>query len=812
MTLNLHSLRHAAAGSLAMSVASLAFGVVPVNLDASRQTIARDPVAVGGITYQVADDAEIKATLLGEAASLGLEVEYLTDAQAIPLSEAINRVAETEFRFALSNGAWGVTNSSNEFFAQFDSAGFDLTSYDRDWSVDFRLVAVGRDGSMAPASSAILGAHGVQVSRRSGTESVRPGVTSTDRLDLRRAGLVEWYRNDVTGLEQGFDLVSRPAGAGEIVMLLGISGSLTPALAADGSIELRNAAGDVSLYYRQLIVWDSTGRALPGSLSLTPGGVAIRFDDAGAIYPVTVDPLLTTASQFATTNTQIGAAQGASISSAGDVNGDGNDDFVIGLPKWDNTVGRIDAGRAMFGLGSPSGLGGIVVPILTISSAQTGAELGTSVSEAGDVNGDTFGDFLIGEPLADITVQTSPGPPPVLAVRVDGGRAILVTGQGTLPYITFLVTISTTGPQAGLGERRGQAVAGGGDSNGDVFADFVVGRPGIDFGAALDSGGYTSYYGKAAVPFVNAYFGVASGQAGGAFGSSAARGDLNGDGLTDSLLGAPLFDASAAIIDSGAWAPAEAYIPENVFQGGFIWFSTDPAYNGARRGAAVASGDFNGDGIDDQALGAPLADQLAPDGGLVVVYEGPTNNLATNTNNPSPGNFSLAYGYGVGAGTMQYGSSLSGHGNPDCDPYDDLLVGAPGFDLTVFGNEGFVDQHRGSAAGLSAGAAFAGTFGILDSRFGSSVDWADLDGDGLSEALVGVPFVAPGGGWAIFPAVGDPAECAQAAACPCDGFNSHGGYVSCVAHYVNDLRAAGTVTGREGAQIVQDAAHSPCSK
>lgn len=109
--------------------------------------------------------------------------------------------------------------------------------------------------------------------------------------------VTEWYENKSAGLEHGFTLAARPEHAGNATWELEISLSgLTPESdeSAPESLRFHDAAtGEPRLGYRDLKVWDATGKILPATMSAMGGSVWISVRDAGAVYPVTVDPLIT---------------------------------------------------------------------------------------------------------------------------------------------------------------------------------------------------------------------------------------------------------------------------------------------------------------------------------------------------------------------------------------------------------------------------------------------------------------------------------------------------------------------------------------
>ena len=146
---------------------------------------------------------------------------------------------------------------------------------------------------------------------------------------------------------------------------------------------------------------------------------------------------------------------GISVSSAGDVNGDGYSDVIVGASLWDS--GNTNEGAAFQFSGSASGLGAL--PDWTREGNQDNATLGESVAAAGDVNGDGYGDVIVGSRLYDLAA-TDNG----IAAAFLGSAGGLLNGA----WVSF-------GDAAG--EQHGASVAGPGDVNGDGFADVLVGAP-----------------------------------------------------------------------------------------------------------------------------------------------------------------------------------------------------------------------------------------------------------------------------------------------------------------------------------------------
>src|SRR5207249_3872644 len=212
---------------------------------------------------------------------------------------------------------------------------------------------------------------------------------------------------------------------------------------------------------------------------------------------------------------------GMSVGTAGDVNGDGFDDVIVGAPFYDN--GQTDEGRAYVYLGSASGLA--ASPVWIAESDQASAHFGASVATAGDVNGDGRADLIVGAPLFD-NGQT------------DEGRAFVYLGTASGPAATAAWTSESN--QAGAD--HGVSVAWAGDVNGDGYGDVIVGADLYDNGQT-DEGRAFVYLGSASGLAAAFAWSAESNQAGAHFGGCVSgAGDTNGDGYADLIVGASLYD------------------------------------------------------------------------------------------------------------------------------------------------------------------------------------------------------------------------------------------------------------------------------
>jgi plastocyanin len=301
------------------------------------------------------------------------------------------------------------------------------------------------------------------------------------------------------------------------------------------------------------------------------------------------------------------------------------------------------------------------------------------------------------------------------------------------------------------------------DFNGDDVADVAIGVPGTTVGGAADAGAIRVLYGvadgglQADLPDDQLWTRDSGATLGDphnedSLGSALAAGDFNGDEITDLAIGVPNDDSNGAE-DAGkvnVIYGSDAGLSDS---GNQLWSWSDmggglePETPSGHFGASMASGDFNEDGFDDLAVGAPgqTADGIAGSGTVSVLY-GSESGVTPAGHQQWHQNTATVRGKSeVGD---QFGTALAA-GDFDGDGADDLAVGAPGESIDSADEAGAVSVLYGAADGLQAvspnddmwhqnSAAVRGKVEVGD-QFGSALAAGDFDGDGEDDLAVGTP-------------------------------------------------------------------------
>jgi hypothetical protein len=290
---------------------------------------------------------------------------------------------------------------------------------------------------------------------------------------------------------------------------------------------------------------------------------------------------------------------GYEVAGAGDVNDDGYDDVVIGARAYYD--GQANEGRAIAFYGSAAGLAS--TPEWQVESNQAGALFGDAVASAGDVNDDGYDDVIIGARNFDNPLTNE-------------GAAYVYLGSSS--GLAAAAVWSAEGNQAGA--LFGSAVLGNGDVNGDGYDDIAVSAPNYDQ-LYTDEGAVFLYLGGPSGPATNAAWTEFGNQASAHFGEALAFGDVDGDGRSDLVVGAPDWDQGLAV-DNGR---AYLYRGQDAASGlGTSEWLTTGMSSDDQLGSSVAGLDVNADGLGDIVVGAWTHDVVEDDEGGAFAYLGQT--------------------------------------------------------------------------------------------------------------------------------------------------------------------------------------------
>jgi hypothetical protein len=324
------------------------------------------------------------------------------------------------------------------------------------------------------------------------------------------------------------------------------------------------------------------------------------FANAGAAYIFYGGSAMNSAADVIITGAAANDMLGYSVAPAGDVNGDGYADVIVGAPF--NDYAGTNAGRAYLFYGASSMINDVDV---TLTGATANDNFGLSVASAGDVNSDGYSDVIVGAPYYG---------------SLNIGRAYVYYGGSAMNAVADVLL---TG--AATNDCLGVSVASAGDASGDGYSDVIVGA---DVGSSSYAGAAYVYFGGSAMN--NAADVVMAGAAANDyFGRSvASAGDVDKDGYADVIVG-------AAQNNLGAGA-AYVYLGGSSMDNGVDVTLTGAA--GENLGRSVArAGDLNGDGCFDVVVGANLSDVGGTDAGRAYVYHGssPTMNAGADVTIPN---------------------------------------------------------------------------------------------------------------------------------------------------------------------------------
>ena len=467
---------------------------------------------------------------------------------------------------------------------------------------------------------------------------------------------------------------------------------------------------------------------------------------------------------------------GGDIDNAGDVNDDGVDDIIIGAREADVPADEMGAAYVIYGSANPGSVdldGGPGAAGFQINGAAINDLAGFSVAGAGDVNDDGIDDVIVGTPFA--------------APFANGAAYVVYGSNAADPLDVDLANLGTQGfvinTDASVDLRAlGTSVDGAGFFNQDSIADVVVGDPQggttfVIYGVNADDPTDVNVERVAPVGGQNDRGFSIVGAAAARMGDSVAGvGDTAGDGRSDIVIGAPLFDPSPGIVDDAGQAYVVygeeipdsddldvADLPE---PGGFDnhrGYVVTGAAAGDMLGDAVGGvGDFNGQGRPDVIFGAPLTDNAGSNSGSAYIVSGLSGLTgfgdAVADVDLAPGVIDNAWMRIDGVDVIdQTGTGVDAAGDVNGDGVDDAIVGAPTADLFDIEEDGaaYVVFGRAQSDPDNVPLAQVDNGGTADARgmvifrnqpedlgfLGSSVaSMGDLDGNGRSELLIADQF------------------------------------------------------------------------
>ena len=366
----------------------------------------------------------------------------------------------------------------------------------------------------------------------------------------------------------------------------------------------------------------------------------------------------------------------------------------------------------------------------------------------GDIDGDGGADLVVGVPAEGFGTETRAG---LVSVIFSNGDRLVKAG-------TVGIDETDVGGEQSAGDLFGSSIEVV-DIDGDGFADIVVGSSGEAAGLEVNAGAFTVIPGSADGPVTAEAVTYRQGEGlpeiaevDDFFGFSMTSGDFDGDGHGDLVVTAPFedidgfVDAGAVIVVPGS---ETGLVPDNA-----VVLHQTAATGGLGGneffGWSATSGDFDGDGDDDLAVGSPGEDTRGrSNAGAVVVCDGTPDGIDPESgrlfsqagavrNRPEAEDF---FGFDVESTDL------------DCDGDDDLLVGVPNETLGGAGVvAGIVNVLRGSEDGLTTAGTTRlaqGRNGVAGARdynqFGAALATGDFDGDGCGDVAISAHTTDVGG-------------------------------------------------------------------
>jgi hypothetical protein len=475
----------------------------------------------------------------------------------------------------------------------------------------------------------------------------------------------------------------------------------------------------------------------------------------------------------------------------GDINGDGIDDLVLGSSYADNN--GADSGSAFVIFGSADNATGTKpfniqenYNLRFDGSAAFDYLTAGGALAIGDLNGDGQNDLVLGDYLADHNGSNSGSAYLILSELI---QAYGTSTGNQLPLSTAgSYNLRWAGSAADDYLTSGGALAIG-DLNGDGQNDLVLGAPSADHNGSNSGSAYlilseliqaygTSTGNQLPLSTAGSYNLRWAGSAADDYltiGGAIVIGDLNGDGDSDLVLGAPYADHNGSNSGSAYLILSELIQAYGTSTGNNLPLSTAGSYNLRWAGSAagdlltrdgtLAIGDLNGDGQNDLVLGAPYADHNGSNSGsaylilseLIQAYGTSTgNNLPLST----AGSYNLRWAGSAASDNLTAGAALA-IGDLNGDGQNDLVLGAPYADHNG-SNSGSaylilseLIQAYGTSTGNNLPLSTAGSYNLRwagsaasdNLTAGAALAIGDLNGDGQNDLVLGAPYASHNGSY-----------------------------------------------------------------
>jgi hypothetical protein len=456
---------------------------------------------------------------------------------------------------------------------------------------------------------------------------------------------------------------------------------------------------------------------------------------------------------------------GFSVSGLGDVNGDDIDDLIIGGPNREDLSG-FPSGKSyvVFGGADIDDAGVIELSELdgtngfTLDTFNPSDSAGSTVSDAGDVNGDGIDDLIIGAPGIEYLQPTNRSYVVFGVAGLGGGGLLDLSGlDGTNGFAINGIADF---------DQSGKSVAGVGDVNDDGYEDLATCAPRTDPNGVYSGQCYVVFgdsgIGSGGVVELSALngtngFAVNGIAAGDQIGRPSGVGDVNDDGIDDFIIGASAVDTFSGQsyvifgqtdLGSGGTLELSALDGDN----GFVLNGIND-FDGA--GTVSGAGDVNDDGVADLLIGANGASPNGDLSGQSYVVFGDSGIGSGGVVELSALNGTNGFAInGIAAGDRS-GNSVANAGDVNGDSIDDIIVGAwwadtnvssAGQSYVVFGDSGIGSGGVVELSALNGTNGFAINGINLNDQSGVSVSGAsDINDDGVHDVIIGARFADPNG-------------------------------------------------------------------